>query len=249
MPLRTSPSPPVPAAPRRLGGLLAALLLVTGGPPPALAAAVPAEVQRAARLYAGDVAGVQAHLEEADTHVTGPMLDRKARTRAWIVSRDGLSVEARILSYLIAGKPDEGERAALERRINEGYKKREREFQPPYAPEHLGDYTFSLEAPGRVAFKALARDERHGDGSLELAPDGHVRRVRYVPAKLPAPGATGAIEIVRGPVGAGLWGRQRLTVSFEGGVGPLRGSFSLTQRVGRHRRFGSVAEALAGAPD
>lgn len=217
--------------------------------PAARAATPPAEMLRASRLYAADVAGVIGHLEEADTHVTGPMLDRKARTRAWIVSRDGLPVQARILSYVTGGKPDEGERANLERRINEGYKGREREFRPPFAPAHLDAYTFSAEGPGRFAFKALARDERHGDGTLELDPKGNVRLVRYVPAKVPAPGAEGTVELGRGPVGTGAWGRVRLKIAFEGGVGPLRGSFTLTQKVSGHRRFASVAEAVAAAPN
>jgi hypothetical protein len=221
----------------------------------ARAAGAPPVLQRVAARYAEDVRGVMAHLEEAETHVKGPLVERHARTRAWIVMRDGLPVKARVLAYRVGDELDESERVRLERQINEGYKTREREFQPPYAPAHMAEYRLAEPAcegcPAgwrRFTFESLQRDARHGDGTFEVDAEGHVRRVRYVPARLPAPGARAAVELQRGPVGPGLWGRERLSLSFEGGVGPLQGSFKLSQRVTGHRRFPSVEAALDAAP-
>jgi hypothetical protein len=143
----------------------------------------------------------------------------------------------------------------LERQINEGYKTREREFQPPFAQAHLDAYRFAEAGcegcPAglrRFTFRSVPRDERHGDGALDLDAEGHVRRVSYVPARLPAAAARAGIELVRGPVGPGQWGRERLSITFEGGLGPLQGSFRLSQRVSQHRRFPTVEAALAAMP-
>ncbi|MEB3221083.1 MAG: hypothetical protein VKS61_03300 [Candidatus Sericytochromatia bacterium] len=241
----------------RRPSLLLAVGLLSAAPlaDEALAAAVPPLLQRAADRYAEDVRGIVAQLEEAETHVKGPLVDRHARTRAWIVSRDGLPVQARVLTYRLGDALDEKERQRLERQINERYKTREREFQPPYAQAHLDAYRFAeagcegCPAGGRrFTFQSVPRDERHGDGTLDLDAEGHVRRVSYVPARLPAAAARAGIELVRGPVGPGLWGRERLSITFEGGLGPLQGSFRLSQRVSQHRRFPTVEAALAATP-
>ncbi|MEB3196188.1 MAG: hypothetical protein VKP62_03200 [Candidatus Sericytochromatia bacterium] len=241
-------------------GLLASLALgLCGSPLPAQGAtqtaALPAAMRQAGTLFARDVAGWVGHLEEADTRIKAPLVDRTAQTRTWVISRDGDPQRAIVLSYRREGRNDEGERAKLEKQVNEGYRSRERQLQAPFDLRHMDDYEFQeASCPGSeagercVGFRSRLRDARHGDGTLLLNREGRVRLVSYAPSQLPAQAGQGSVRIVRGPAGPGWWGRQRLEIRFEGGLGPLAGSFQLSQRVSAHRRFGSLGEAIAGAP-
>jgi len=238
--------------------VLACLVWAAPGlrPPSAYAnAETPEPIRLAGARFLDDIKGVVAHLEEAETRVQGPMFDRQARTRTWVIRKDGTPVRALVLSYRSKGELDEAERAKLEKQVNGGYRKRDRDFYPPFNPSYFNNYTFSNDncaecPPGakRYQFKAKVRDEHHGDGSLELSADNHVKRIAYTPTKLPVQASEAQIVIERGPTAAGGWGRTAFKISFQGGLGPLKGSFRLTQSVSRHRRFDSVEAAAAAAP-
>lgn len=216
---------------------------------------VPDAVRLAGNHFLSDIKGVAAHLEEAKTWVQAPLIDKQAVTRTWVIRKDGAPVRALVLSYRVKGALDEAERAKLEKRVNEGFRKRDREFYPPFNPRYFANYVFSAESCAecptgakRYRFRANLRDDHHGDGILDLTADHHVKRLTYTPAKLPAQATEANVMIERGPVSGGGWGRLGFKISFLGGFGPLKGSFRLSQTVSQHRRFESVEAALAAAP-
>lgn len=239
----------------RKPGLPLAFLLALAAP--AAAKGPTPEVVRAAGVqFAREVAGVVAYVGEAETSLDIPMKRSRSRTRMWIANVDGRPTRARVLALVVDGKPaGEAERAKLEAQTNAAYARGERGFDAPYDPAHQAAYALTPTscdgcAPGQTAwaFTSTARDERHGDGTFVLAPSGHVARVRYSPNVLPRGAGSAEVTLTRGPAPGLGWALQRVQARYAGGVGPLQGSFTLDQRVTGHRRFASVAAAMASAP-
>lgn len=231
-------------------------LLVLGALGPAHAAETPSAVKLASAAFTRDVTGVVAYLATADMALTAPMTQQESVARMWIANVDGRPTRMRVVSLTQGGKPaSEAERVKLEKRTNASYDKGERTFNAPYDPRHAAAYRITPAgcagcASGLTAyaFRAQVRNQLHGDGTFVVDADHHVTRVTYSPSELPTGASRAEVELGRGPVPGLGWSLVRVKATYSGGVGPLSGAFTLDQRISGHRRFATLAQAMAAAP-
>ena len=169
------------------------VLLGLGLAAPALAADRPAPVSRAAELRAADTAGVVGYMAQADMRIEAPMMNRHTTWKAWVVTRDGKPVDTHVLAMTTDGKAaSAGERGKLQAQINESQRKDPDGMDLPLDRRHLGSYVFAATScqgcePGAQAFtfRGTVRDQRHGDGHLELGKDGRFRKLSFRPCANP----------------------------------------------------------------
>jgi hypothetical protein len=211
---------------------------------------VPAAVRKAAELHGKDDAGYIGWQAEAAMALEGPFGTKASTWRAWIVAKDGQPVETRLIALVSDGKPvGDAERAKMQERFNDPKGRKKNQVFWPIDPAHVADYAFTPGAAGSFTFKAKLRDAHHGDGTLELAKDGHAKRVTYVPAQLPPRASSADLVIELAPVGADWHAAVRSRSRFAGGIGPLKGGMSIDQKQAGHQRFKSLEAARAAAPD
>lgn len=222
-----------------------------------LAAAVPAAVLTAADRQRQDASGVVAYLADGEADFTTPLGTRRTRTRTWVVAVDGDPRRAVVTAITIDGRAgSEAERAQAQAEAEAGYANPQRQLFAPYDRRHLADYQFNEAltlrglAPGERAysFESAIPDERHGRGTFILTPARCVRWLAFIPNRLPPGAREGHLTLTRTPVAPGWWSLLQLNANFTGGIGPLPGSVSVAQRSSGHRRFASVAAALAATP-
>lgn len=228
-----------------------ALLLTTGASGlPAFAAAAPDAVQKAAAMYQADTRGFVAYEARAHMAIQAPMLTRSVAWHAWVVTEGGASAHTRVLALSTNGQAaTAAELKAHEAKLNEPKPGGRSAFDLPCEPRHLASYAFTPEAGGRrFAFRATLRDARHGDGTLSLGADGRMRSLAITPCQLPERVSSGAFTLEGAPLAGGWWGLTRFWTRYAGGVGPMKGSMTMTQTHSGHRRFPTEAAAKAAGP-
>lgn len=229
------------------------VLLGLGLAAPALAADRPAAVSRAAELRAADTAGVVGYMAQADMVIEAPMMNRHTTWKAWVVTRDGKPVDTHVLAMTNDGKPaSAADRAKLQAQINESQRKDPDGMDLPLERRHLSNYVFAAAGcqgcePGTQAFtfRGTVRDQRHGDGRLELGRDGRFRKLSFKPCANPPKVSEADVLLEAGPVGPNWWGVTRFHARYAGGVGPVRGSMTMDQRQEAFKRFANVETAKA----
>lgn len=230
------------------------LVIVSAGlAAPALAADRPAPVSRAAELRAADTAGVVGYVAQADMLIEAPLYSHRTGWKAWVVTRDGKPVDTHVLAMTTDGKPaPAAEKAKLQAQINESQRKDPDGMDLPLDRKHLGSYVYSAAScqgcePGAqaFAFRGTVRDQRHGDGQLELSKDGRFRKLSFKPCQNPPKVSSAEVSLEAGPVGPGWWGVTKFHARYAGGVGPVRGAMTLDQRQSGFKRFPGVEAAKA----
>lgn len=208
---------------------------------------IPDAVLQASLLQRADARGVVAYVAEAAGTFTTPFSRNRTRTRTWVVAVDGDPRRAIVLAIETDGKPgDAAARAKAQAEAEQGYADPERKLRPPYDYRYMASYRFTPAGERTWAFEGDG--DRHGRGTFTLTADHRVQKLAYTPNRYPAPARSGGLTLERGQVAPGWWSMQKLTIGFHGGIGPLSGGLDLVQLATGHRRFPSVAAALAAAP-
>lgn len=210
-------------------------------------------VKQASEHYAKDIRGVIRYHSQTESRIKAPMLNQTIKSTAFMIQKDGVPVQVVMEQMTTNGKEaSRDELAKQQAQTNASFKDGKGFFKAPYDSRYLADYSFSLEdcascPPGAIAirFTSAIQDEQHGKGLMILDAQRRVREVRYSPNVYPPNVTRGEITLTRDEVTKGMSGLTGLKVDYHGAMGPIKGSFVMTQRNSGFRRFASVEEALA----
>lgn len=211
---------------------------------------VPDPVAKAAEVYARDVAGAIVCRTKMESQIKSPVYNRHSVMDSWVVTKDGVPVQTKIVSWRNDGKDvSKDEIQKQEAQTNAAYREGKSFFKPPYDRRYQDAYEFQVDSADHgqtvVRFTSAIKGEQHGSGSFTLDRDFRVRKLVFKPNVLPKNVDKGSFTLERNEVGAGLFGIKSLEMKYEGSMGLIKGGFVLEQQYEDYRRFKTLDEALS----
>ncbi|HBN09291.1 MAG TPA: hypothetical protein DD435_11820 [Cyanobacteria bacterium UBA8530] len=203
-------------------------------------------VQRAAEIYSRETQGIIAYRTVTESRIRSLLFNQDSRSEARIVSRDGIPVHISIERFLINGKEDEGRRKSKEKETNEAFRLGHGFLKLPCDLRFMSDYRFSADEGKNtrlVRFTSERRDDQHGHGTMLFDANQRLIELRITTNVLPPRVSRGELVFERGEVAPGIVGIKTLRGDYEGSQGPIKGTFSMTQRNEDYRRFETLEEA------
>lgn len=221
---------------------------------PALAESVSLDlVKRAAEVYARETRGIVGYRVVTENSLRAVIFNQDSRSEAKVVTRDGLPQQISIERFFVNGKENKERQKSEEAKTNEAYKKGHGYIKLPCDARFMDDYVFSPGEPGSKApdgsqailFSSKQHDEQHGSGRMLLDENLRLIELSISTNVLPQRVTSGSLTFERGQVAPGIIGIRLLRGNYEGVQGPIRGTFTTTQRYEDYRRFDSLEEANA----
>jgi len=206
---------------------------------------VPAIVERAAQVAAADHKGIVTFQIEQTSRIDGGPIHRTDHAIILAAYEDEQLIRVRVVRLEENGKELGAERMrALENNLSahsEG-------FAVPFDRAHFGEYTYEADG-STVRFTSALRDARHGDGSFDVAADGHVTHLHYTPRVLPQFATAGTIDEDRAAVLPSFWATVRSQQHYTGRYFFIRGAADVQTTESHFAKHASRAEALAAVAE
>ncbi|MBV9269812.1 MAG: hypothetical protein JO165_01870 [Candidatus Eremiobacteraeota bacterium] len=202
---------------------------------------VPAIVERAAQVAAGDHRGIVSFEIEQHTQIDGGPIHRTAHAVIIAAYDDEQLIRVKVLRLEENGKDASAERIRyVERELtahSEG-------FAVPFDRNHFNEYAYTVDG-NTVRFTSKLQDARHGEGTFEVAADGHVTHLHYTPHAFPQFATAGTVDEDRAPVLPAFWATVRSEQHYTGRYFLIRGTADIVTTESHFARYASRAEALA----
>ena len=213
----------------------------------------PQIVKRAVADYAANHRGNLAFSRHLTFAMQVGPLKKNVRNEIGILMRDGEYVKTKYYSAETNGKPD-GDAALRreEQKANDDLAAGRGFFKRPIDPRFVDDYKFEVAACAcgreeeKVKFTSLVRDAQHGDGTMVIDKNtGHVQTIEYDMNKPPDHASNGHAVETYGEAISGLWTCTKVEETYDGRVGFVGGTASLSYTLDHFKRFAQSDAALA----
>ncbi|MBC5824169.1 MAG: hypothetical protein GIX02_04935 [Candidatus Eremiobacteraeota bacterium] len=253
------------AARRRLESSTLAVLFAAGGlvagAPCARASTsdIPAVVEKAARTFSKETAGIVGFQRHFQTEIHGGPINHSEVSDSDFLMTDGAFTKIKYTRIVEDAKVyGSSQLAGRDADANGKWKQGRVFFKEPYDARYLADYSYAESGncdgcPAdavSIRFTSRLNDDQHGDGTMMIdRSSGHVASLTYTPKVLPQHATSATITETGGQALPGMWYVTHIDQRFRGRAFLVSGRATFTANFDHFRRFDSSKAASAALSD